>query len=343
MPPRRAPTPGLRRGTTVSARAYAAVGDRAPGLPWRVAVATGGLDAPFQPDPRPAGDRPRSARLRRPASAPSTAAEAGLPWWSERTFYEVFVRSFKDSDGDGIGDFNGLTAVPRLPQRRRPGHHHRPGSHRPLADAHLRLTLLPRLRRHRLPGGEPGLRDHGGLPAFLAAAHERGIAVLIDLVLNHTSDEHPWFQASADGDPAYADWYLWRDESPGLAGPVGPAGLAREGRAGLLRPLLGEDARPEPGEPGGPRRVVRRRPLLAGGRRGGRLPGGRRQALRGAGAGAGGHGGLATLDGRLHRLRAPGRPHRPGPRRGVEPQRRHGALRAPRPWTWCSTSTSARA
>ena len=151
--------------------------------------------------------------------APSTAAEAGLPWWSERTFYEVFVRSFKDSDGDGIGDFNGLTAsLDYL------------NDGDPATTTDLGITGLwlmpvfasPSYHGYDITDYRAVNPDYGTMEdfaAFLAAAHERGIVVLVDLVLNHTSDEHPWFQASAEGDPAYADWYLWRDESPGWRGP----------------------------------------------------------------------------------------------------------------------------
>jgi len=152
-------------------------------------------------------------------AAPSTAAEAGLPWWSERTFYEVFVRSFKDSDGDGIGDFNGLTAsLDYL------------NDGDPATTTDLGVTGLwlmpvfasPSYHGYDVTDYRTVNPDYGTMEdfrAFLAAAHERGIAVVIDLVLNHTSDEHPWFEASAAGDPDYADWYLWRDESPGWRGP----------------------------------------------------------------------------------------------------------------------------
>ena len=151
--------------------------------------------------------------------APSTAAEAGLPWWSERTFYEVFVRSFKDSDGDGTGDFNGLTAsLDYL------------NDGDPATTTDLGITGLwlmpifasPSYHGYDVTDYRAVNPDYGTMEdfrAFLAAAHDQGIAVLVDLVLNHTSDEHPWFQASAEGDPAYADWYLWRDESPGWRGP----------------------------------------------------------------------------------------------------------------------------
>jgi len=152
---------------------------------------------------------------------PSNAAEAGLPWWSERTFYEVFVRSFKDSDGDGIGDLNGLTSsLDYL------------NDGDPATTSDLGITGIwlmpifasPSYHGYDVTDYRTVNPDYGTMEdcrAFLDAAHERGIAVLIDLVLNHTSDEHPWFEASAAGDPAYADWYLWRDESPGWKGPWG--------------------------------------------------------------------------------------------------------------------------
>src|SRR5690606_33020219 len=67
-------------------------------------------------------------------------------------------------------------------------------------------------------------QDYGSLDDFrqlIDAAHERGIVVLIDLVINHSSDQHPWFVASAQGSPAYADWYVWADQDPGYRGPDG--------------------------------------------------------------------------------------------------------------------------
>ncbi|MBM3695621.1 MAG: alpha-amylase [Actinobacteria bacterium] len=150
---------------------------------------------------------------------PGSAAEAGLPWWSERVFYEIFVRSFKDADGDGIGDFRGLTAsLDYL------------NDGDPATTTDLGITgiwLMPVFASPSYHGYDvtdyravnPDYGTMEDFRAFLAAAHDRGIAVLIDLVLNHTSDEHPWFEASAAGDPAYADWYLWREDSPGWRGP----------------------------------------------------------------------------------------------------------------------------
>jgi glycosidase len=66
--------------------------------------------------------------------------------------------------------------------------------------------------------------DYGTLDDFRAlldAAHERGIAVIVDLVINHTSRSHPWFAESLSGDPEYAEWYVWADEDPGWQGPDG--------------------------------------------------------------------------------------------------------------------------
>jgi len=173
-----------------------------------------------------------SASTSAPTSTTTTVEPRGdLPWWNDRVFYEIFVRSFKDSDGDGIGDFSGLTAsLDYL------------NDGDPTSTDDLGITgiwLMPifpspsyhgyDVTDYRAVNPEYGTMDQ--FTAFLDAAHERGIAVLIDLVINHTSVDHPWFAASAEGDPAYADWYVWSDVDPGATAPWGaPAWHALDDR-----------------------------------------------------------------------------------------------------------------
>jgi glycosidase len=151
----------------------------------------------------------------------SDAAPPDLPWWTERTFYEVFVRSYADSDGDGIGDLRGLTD--RLD-------HLNDGD--PATTDDLGVTgiwLMPVAESPSYHGYdvtdyeavEPDYGTAEDFATFLDAAHDRGIAVIVDLVINHTSVEHPWFEASRDGDPDLADWYVWSDEHGGFGGPGG--------------------------------------------------------------------------------------------------------------------------
>jgi glycosidase len=154
-------------------------------------------------------------------ATPATARQAGLEWWNDRVFYEVFVRSFKDSDGDGIGDFIGLTeSLDYL------------NDGDPAATDDLGVTgiwLMPFNASPSYHGYDvvdyrvvnPDYGTMADFEAFLAAAHQRGIVVLMDFVINHTGRDHPWFQASAAGDPEYADWYLWSDRDPGTTGPWG--------------------------------------------------------------------------------------------------------------------------
>ena len=155
------------------------------------------------------------------AEPPTTAEDAGLKWWNDRVFYEVFVRSFKDSDEDGIGDFRGLTAsLDYL------------NDGDPSSTDDLGITgiwLMPIFPSPSYHGYDvvdyrsinPDYGTMEDFDAFLDAAHQRGIAVIIDLVINHTGVDHPWFQASRAGDPEYADWYLWSDTDPATTGPWG--------------------------------------------------------------------------------------------------------------------------
>ena len=153
--------------------------------------------------------------------APGTAEEAGLPWWNDRVFYQVFVRSFADSDGDGIGDLQGLTD--RLDYL---------NDGDPATTDDLGVTgiwLMPVFESPSYHGYDVVdyraiESDYGTLEdfeTFLAAARGRGIAVVVDLVINHTSVEHPWFEASRDPQSPYADWYLWEEADPGFPGPWG--------------------------------------------------------------------------------------------------------------------------
>jgi alpha-amylase len=145
-----------------------------------------------------------------------------FPWWNDAVFYEIFVRSFYDSDGDGIGDFNGI--IEKLDYL---------NDGDPQTDADLGITgiwLMPIFPSPSYHGYD--VTDYyavnpqyGSLEDFeklLEEAHKRGIAVIIDLVLNHTSDQHPWFlEASQDPDSEYRDWYLWEDKKPNYIGPWG--------------------------------------------------------------------------------------------------------------------------
>jgi glycosidase len=162
----------------------------------------------------------------RPGAPPSAAtgreASALDDWARGAVFYEVFVRSFADSDGDGVGDLRGLEARLDYLNDGDPGRGDDLG-----VDA---LWLMPICESPSYHGYDVVDyrrvdREYGSeedFDGFLAAAHRRGVRVIIDLVLNHTSAEHPWFvdAASSPGSPR-RDWYLWRPDDPGWTQPWG--------------------------------------------------------------------------------------------------------------------------
>jgi len=131
------------------------------------------------------------------------------------------VRSFADGDGDGIGDFRGLTA--KLDYLN-------DGDGATTDDLGVGgLWLMPVAESPSYHGYdvtdyralEPDYGTREDFDAFLAAAHDRGIEVIVDLVMNHTSIEHPWFEESRDPAGERADWYVWEDENPRWLGPGG--------------------------------------------------------------------------------------------------------------------------
>ncbi|HTY71416.1 MAG TPA: maltose alpha-D-glucosyltransferase [Actinomycetes bacterium] len=132
-------------------------------------------------------------------------------WYKRAVFYEVLVRAFSDSDGDGTGDLRGLTGKLDylawlgidclwLP----------PFFASPLRDGGYDISHLTEVL--------PEFGTLGDFVEFVDAAHERGMRVIIDFVMNHTSDQHPWFQASrSDPDGPYGDFYVWADDDVGYA------------------------------------------------------------------------------------------------------------------------------
>ena len=150
-------------------------------------------------------------------------AQGGLGenWWNDRVFYEIFIRSYQDSDGDGIGDIQGL--IERLDYLN-------DGDPSTTDDLGVSgIWLMPPAEAYSYHGYDVTdfyavERDFGTIEdmrRLIAEAHKRGIAVIVDMVVNHTSSRHPWFTASRLGDELYADWYIWADENPGYVGPWG--------------------------------------------------------------------------------------------------------------------------
>ena len=128
------------------------------------------------------------------------------PWWRDAVVYQLYIRSFADSDGDGIGDIGGIRS--RLPYLRDLG-----------IDA---LWVNPWFVSPMVDGGydvadyreiDPLFGTLADAEACIDEAHALGIRVLLDIVPNHTSDRHPWFQAALAAGPGSRerDFYVFRD------------------------------------------------------------------------------------------------------------------------------------
>jgi len=166
------------------------------------------------------------------AATPQTAVESSNNWWNTSTFYEIFVRSFKDSDGDGIGDFKGITSMLDYLNDGDPNTHSDLG----ISGIWL-MPIMPSPSYH----GYDVINymtvnpDYGNMADFkemLQECHKRGIRVIIDLVVNHTSSENPWFQQAKSGNKGFENWYIWSDKHPNDSGPWGQNAwhLASNGR-----------------------------------------------------------------------------------------------------------------
>lgn len=120
---------------------------------------------------------------------------------SSGVWYEIFVRSWYDSDGDGIGDLNGVTA--KLDYLRKLG----------VSGIWLMpINPSPSYHGYDVTDYEGVNPQYGTLADFrhlVSEAHKRGIRVIIDMVVNHTSSEHPWFKSALDPNSPYRDWYTW--------------------------------------------------------------------------------------------------------------------------------------
>ena len=138
------------------------------------------------------------------------------PWWERGVVYQVYPRSFQDSNGDGVGDLAGIES--RLDY---------------LAELGIDAVWLSPIYPSPMADFGYDVADYCGVePLFgtladfdrlLTAADDRGLKLLLDFVPNHTSDRHPWFvESRSSRDNPKRDWYIWRDAKPDGAGGFGP-------------------------------------------------------------------------------------------------------------------------
>ena len=154
---------------------------------------------------------PPSRTVATPIRRTDTASAGGARWWKSAVAYQIYPRSFMDADGDGVGDLAGILS--RLDYLQ-----------------WLGVDVIWICPIYQSPNDDNGydISDYRAiLPTFgtmadfdrlLAEVHRRGMRLILDLVLNHTSDEHPWFiESRAARDSARRDWYIWRDGREGRA------------------------------------------------------------------------------------------------------------------------------
>jgi maltose alpha-D-glucosyltransferase/alpha-amylase len=167
----------------------------------------------IEPPPTTAALALRGLPPRREPEVPPTDASGGLPggadWYRTAVFYEVMLRTFADADGDGAGDLRGL--IQRLDYLHWLG---------------IDCLWLPPFYPSPMRDGGYDVADYtavapqyGTMADFtelVTEAHARGMRVIVDLVMNHTSDLHPWFQSSrSNPEGPYGDFYVWRDDDTG--------------------------------------------------------------------------------------------------------------------------------
>jgi alpha-glucosidase len=135
------------------------------------------------------------------------------PWWKSAVLYQIYPRSFQDSDGDGVGDLRGIVArLPYLAELGVDALWLSPVFASPMADFGYDIADYTAI--------DPLFGALADFDTLLHEAHARGLKVLLDLVPNHSSIEHPWFKESrAARDSAKRDWYVWRDGGPGGGPP----------------------------------------------------------------------------------------------------------------------------
>ena len=143
-----------------------------------------------------------------PIAQPVLGRTDDSDWWRGAVIYQIYPRSFQDSNGDGIGDLSGI--IHRLPH---------------VADLGVdAIWISPFFRSPMLDFGydvsdyrdvDPMFGSLSDFDALVHRAHELGLKVLIDLVISHSSDQHPWFAESRNSrDNAKSDWYVWADAKP---------------------------------------------------------------------------------------------------------------------------------
>ena len=142
-----------------------------------------------------------------------------LKWWQKTVVCEIYIRSFNDTDGDGIGDLNGVTQ--KLDYLKKLG----VGA----------IWLTPCCKSPQADNGydvadycaiDEMFGSMADMDRLIEEARRRGIRIVMDLVFNHTSDQHPWFlESSSSRDNDKSDWYIWRDAKPDGSAPTNWRGI----------------------------------------------------------------------------------------------------------------------
>jgi len=136
-----------------------------------------------------------------------------MNWWNEKTFYQIFVRSFQDSNGDGIGDFNGIRQ--KIPYLKSLG-----------IGAVWLMPINPSPSYHGYDvsdykGVNPQYGTMAEFKQLVDSLHANGIKVTIDWVMNHCSSQHPWFTQAVAGNTHFQNFFRWSNTLPNQVGPWG--------------------------------------------------------------------------------------------------------------------------